>query len=130
MIYTVTSIQRWISSYACLRSITIVYSRASEVRIDNGGKGFNISRALRMLDIPNQALGFLGGKTGERMSEELAALGIPTDFDWISGETRTNVHIVDLQNGRYIKVNQPGPQVQAIEFDRLLRKVQIKSPAG
>ncbi len=111
----------------------IVYDqvlRASEVRLDSGGKGFNISRALRMLDVPNQALGFLGGKTGERMAEELTALGIPADFDWIEGETRTNIHIVDMQSGHYIKVNQPGPAVNAAELDRLVRKVSSKARSG
>jgi len=104
--------------------------RASSVRVDNGGKGFNIARNLAMLDVPCLALGLVGGKTGERLVEELARQGVLTDLDWIAGETRTNVHIVDLKSRRYIKVNQPGPTVLPGDLDELSSKVRARAKSG
>jgi 1-phosphofructokinase family hexose kinase len=130
MIYTVT-LNPALDLELCVPEILFdQVLRASQVRVDNGGKGFNISRALSMLGVPNMALGFLGGKTGERMAIELETLGVQTDVDWIPGETRTNVHIVDLHNGHYIKVNQPGPHVTAVELKKLLVKVRSKARPG
>jgi fructose-1-phosphate kinase PfkB-like protein len=48
--------------------------RADAVRDDLGGKGFNVSRALLALGEPSVALGFVGGLTGRRIAEGLAAL--------------------------------------------------------
>ena len=130
MIYTVT-LNPALDLELCVPEILFdQVMRASQVRIDSGGKGFNISRALSMLGVPSLALGFLGGKTGERMANELETLGVQTDFDWISGETRTNVHIVNLQNGHYIKVNQPGPRVTAVELEKLRIKVRSRARPG
>lgn len=130
MIYTVT-LNPALDLELCVPEIRFDrVLRASQVRVDNGGKGFNISRALSMLGVPNLALGFLGGKTGERMAIELETLGVQTDVDWIRGETRTNIHIVDLQTGHYIKVNQPGPHVTAVDLEKLLVKVSSKARQG
>jgi fructose-1-phosphate kinase PfkB-like protein len=46
--------------------------RASTLRIDYGGKGFNVSRALAALGQESVALGFVGGLTGQRIADGLA----------------------------------------------------------
>ncbi|MGW8249753.1 MAG: 1-phosphofructokinase [Anaerolineales bacterium] len=104
--------------------------RASHVRTDCGGKGFNIARGLTRWGVPCLALGLLGGKTGERLQEELHALGVHTDFLWITGETRTNIAVVTSKPGKYIKVNQPGPPVEPLEMDHLLEKVRKLAVKG
>ena len=130
MIYTVT-LNPALDLELCVPEIAYDrVLRASQVRADCGGKGFNISRALSMLGVPNLALGLVGGKTGERMAEELRALGVKTDFDWIAGETRTNVHIVDEHTRHYIKVNQLGPRVAAAELEKLLERVRNAAQPG
>jgi 1-phosphofructokinase family hexose kinase len=104
--------------------------RASQVRVDSGGKGFNISRALAQWGAPNLALGLVGGKTGERLVEELNRLGVQTDFTWIEGETRTNIGIVTNPPGDYLKVNQPGPTATPGEMERLMRKIESRVTNG
>lgn len=104
--------------------------RAVGVRTDCGGKGFNISRAFKAVGVESMAMGWVGGKTGERLAEELAQLGVRTDLTWVPGETRTNVHILERETGRYIKVNQPGPVVGAAECDRMVDKVTQTARAG
>jgi fructose-1-phosphate kinase PfkB-like protein len=68
--------------------------RATEARVDFGGKGFNVSRLLRGMEAPSTAVGFLGGRAGELLQDGLQSLGIGTDYVRVPGETRTNVSIV------------------------------------
>ena len=103
--------------------------RATEARIDFGGKGFNVSRILIGLGTLNKAVGFLGGRSGELLQDGLQSLGIATDFVWVPGETRTNVSIVTQSNDRYIKVNEKGPQIDAARQAELLQKIdQLAKP--
>lgn len=124
MIYTVTL------NPAVDRELTIneftfdTVLRASEARVDCGGKGFNVSRMLTSLGAKSVALGFAGGKSGELLAEALADLGIVTAFTWIDGETRTNVSIVTEQHDRYLKVNESGPTVSEAAQIALLAQVE------
>ncbi len=76
--------------------------RASESRVDFGGKGFNVSRLLKGMESLSTAVGFLGGRAGELLQDGLQSLGIGTDFVWVSEETRTNVSIVTQSHDHYI----------------------------
>jgi 1-phosphofructokinase family hexose kinase len=104
--------------------------RASRVRADCGGKGFNIARALREVGVSCQAWGLVGGKTGERLAEELEKLGVQAQFTWIAGETRTNIAVVTSPLEQYIKVNQAGPAVTKPELEDLLGKIRGVARAG
>jgi 1-phosphofructokinase len=50
-----------------------------------GGKGINVSRILKRLDIDNTATGFIGGFTGRFIEESLVEEGITTDFVQVAG---------------------------------------------
>ncbi len=96
---------------------------AVKSQVDFGGKGFNVSRLLRSMGMPSTALGFIGGRTGERLRLGLQALDIATDFVSISGETRTNISIVTEKHDHYIKVNEKGPLVDEAKQGELLDKI-------
>ncbi|NPV66876.1 MAG: 1-phosphofructokinase [Anaerolineae bacterium] len=104
--------------------------RATSSAVDAGGKGFNVSRALAALEVPSCALGFVGGSTGQRLAGMLGAMDIATSLVWIAGETRTNVSIVAAEQGRYLKVNEPGPAIRAEEQAALLARVQELTRPG
>jgi 1-phosphofructokinase family hexose kinase len=97
--------------------------RASESRVDFGGKGFNVSRLLMGMEEPSVAVGFLGGNAGELLQKGLQSLGIGTDFVWVDGETRTNVSVVTQSHDHYIKVNERGPLVDTVKQKELLDKI-------
>ncbi|MDK2982349.1 MAG: 1-phosphofructokinase [Chloroflexota bacterium] len=97
--------------------------RASAVKVDFGGKGFNIARMLSALGAECAALGFVGGHTGSVLQAGLEGLGIPTDFVQVREETRTNVSIVNDKDSSYYKVNEAGPLVEEAEVEQLLQKV-------
>jgi 1-phosphofructokinase family hexose kinase len=104
--------------------------RASESRVDFGGKGFNVSRLLKGMDEASTAVGFLGGNAGELLQKGLQSLGIGTDFVWVSEETRTNVSIVTQSHDHYIKVNEKGPRVDEVKQKELLDKIDSLAKPG
>ena len=105
-------------------------ARANSSQIDCGGKGFNVSRMLRNVNVESTAMGFIGGYNGERLKAELNRLGINTQFTEISGETRTNVSIVAADEKRHIKVNESGPEVSEAELASLVSSIKANLKAG
>jgi 1-phosphofructokinase family hexose kinase len=97
--------------------------RASTARLDWGGKGFNVSRALHALGLTSRAIGFTGGTAGAQLAEGLAGLGIPTHLLSIAGETRTSTVVEEESTGRYLKVNEAGPSVTAADCMAILAAV-------
>lgn len=104
--------------------------RASEARVDFGGKGFNVSRLLKGMNEPSIAVGFLGGRAGELLQDGLQSLGIATDFVWVPEETRTNVSIVTQSHDHYIKVNEKGPLIGVTKQKELLNKIDSLAKRG
>jgi 1-phosphofructokinase family hexose kinase len=98
--------------------------RAENSRMDCGGKGFNVSRALSTLGEKSIAMGFVGGKSGERLEAEFRRKGIDADFVKVFGETRTNVSIVTKPPSRYIKVNGSGPTINSEEQQEQIKKIR------
>jgi 1-phosphofructokinase family hexose kinase len=85
--------------------------RARFLRQDIGGKGINVSRALRGLGVESIPIGYLGGATGRAMRDGLAAQGYDARFVEVPGETRQNLTLLDESTGVYTKINEPGPTI-------------------
>ena len=97
--------------------------RASDVLTLAGGKGINIARALKRLDVPVVATGLAGGRTGTRIVEELTAEAILNDFVRIGEESRTSTAVVDPTETSYTEINEWGPKVAPEELEMLLEKL-------
>jgi len=97
--------------------------RASEAFAQAGGKGVNVARALKHLDLPVVATGLAGGRTGTRVVEELTAEGILNDFVRIAEESRTSTIVIDETSGTSTEVYERGPRVSADELSMLLEKI-------
>lgn len=102
-------------------------NRARGVRVDAGGKGINLARVLRRLGVVAVSLGFLAGDTGRLVAELLRREGIPDDFLWVQGETRTNLKLID-DTGAVTEVNEPGPAIVAADLEALVAKLSALSP--
>ena len=85
--------------------------RSSDVLTLAGGKGINVARALKLLDVPVVATGLAGGLTGTRIVEELTAEAILNDFVRIGDESRTSTAVLDPMSGTYTEINEWGPKV-------------------
>lgn len=97
--------------------------RASEGVALAGGKGINVARALRALDVPVLATGLVGGRNGDAIRDGLAHAAIPFDLVEIKSPSRTSTAIVDPTTGTQTEINEHGPAVspeEAHEFERRL----------
>ena len=101
--------------------------RSSDVLTLAGGKGINVARALKRLDMPVVATGLAGGRTGTRIVEELTAEAILNDFVRIAAESRTSTAVVDPTSGAYTEINEWGPEVTAAELQTLSEKLHYLS---
>jgi 1-phosphofructokinase/tagatose 6-phosphate kinase len=97
--------------------------RSSDVLTLAGGKGINVARALKRLDVPVVATGLSGGRTGTRIVEELTAEAILNDFVRIARESRTSTAVVDPTSGTYTEINEWGPEVTPAELEMLTEKL-------
>ncbi|MHB8642075.1 MAG: 1-phosphofructokinase family hexose kinase [Gaiellaceae bacterium] len=92
-----------------------------------GGKGINVARALKALDVPVVATGLAGGRTGTRIVEELTNEAILNDFVRISDESRTSTLVVDPTIGTSTEIYEWGPHVADDELAMLLEKIAYLS---
>ena len=97
--------------------------RSSDVLTVAGGKGINVARALKRLELPVVATGLTGGRTGTRIVEELTSEAILNDFVRIAGESRTSTAVVDPTSGTYTEINEWGPEVTQVELEMLMEKL-------
>ncbi len=86
-------------------------------RLDAGGKGINVSKAISALGGESIACGVLGGKNGRYIRDTLTSMGIQHDFVEVPGETRTNIKIV-TEAGVHTDINEPGSGVTESDFRR------------
>ena len=97
--------------------------RASQALTLAGGKGINMARALKQLQVPVVATGLAGGRTGTRVVEELTSEAILNDFVRISDESRTSTAVVDPTTNTYTEINEWGPHVSEAELQMLFDKL-------
>ena len=127
MIYTVTlnpALDRTLT-VSTLKLNEVI--RAKKVSVDCGGKGFNVSRALKLLGGESTILGFIGGAAGFSLEDGLRSMHLTTDFIRIKGETRTNFVVTEEETAKHIKVNEPGPIISESEQQELI--IQISNLA-
>jgi 1-phosphofructokinase family hexose kinase len=103
--------------------------RASEWLTLAGGKGINIARALKALDVPVVATGLAGGRTGTRVVEELQNEAILNDLVQIADESRTSTVVIDdIPAGTNVtEIYEWGPSVTTEELDILGEKLRYLS---
>lgn len=81
-----------------------------------GGKGINVSRILKRLDIENTATGFIGGFIGRFVKDGLVDEGIATKFVEVSEDTRINVKV---KAGEETEINGAGPHISTEKLEEL-----------
>ena len=130
MIYTVTLNPALDKTLVATGLEPDVINRARIVRRDWGGKGINVSRALRNLGVESVAMGFQGGSTGSQLEDGLRAMGLATDFVRVEGETRINLTIHDEVRGVMVKLNEAGPEIQSRDLAALISLVEARVASG
>ncbi|OIK07231.1 1-phosphofructokinase [Streptomyces monashensis] len=100
--------------------------RATGERMDPGGKGVNVSRAVAAAGQRTVAVLPLGGAPGALIAELLDAQGIEVAPVPVAGATRSNIALVE-SDGVLTKINAPGPVLSPSEQELLLDTVRDQS---
>lgn len=119
MIVTLTvnpSVDRTIEVDALVRGAVI---RARASRVDPGGKGVNISRALAANAIKTVAVLPSGGAEGDQLAALLSAESIEPVLVPVRGAVRANISVVE-PDGTVTKLNEPGPALDSNELDAIV----------
>ena len=120
MIYTVT-LNPALDKTATVENLRLdSVNRISELRVDPGGKGINVSKVVRELGAKTVAIALLGGHTGTMLRTMLVELGIECKVLEVEGETRTNLKIKDPALKTNTDINEPGPEVTDEQLRRML----------
>ncbi|MFO0707935.1 MAG: 1-phosphofructokinase [Nitrospira sp.] len=90
-----------------------------------GGKGIDVSRAIRHLGGESMALGFIGGRRGQFMVELLKKEGVTCYFTPIAGETRRNIIITTQKARTQTMLNSRGPVVTKTEWTAFLTHLKL-----
>ena len=93
-----------------------------------GGKGVNVSRILKELEMDNVALGFAAGENGALLEGALQKMGITTQFVPLrEGQTRINVKIYGDTETQF---NAPGAAVSPDDMMELTALLAPLNPTG
>jgi 1-phosphofructokinase len=109
MIYTLTLNPAWDLTYLT-GALTFGLNRAKNCVGKAGGKGVNVSRAIRQSGGDCGTLAVLAGETGQTIAGALAAEGMSPVIFSTDGETRTNISAIG-EDGTSLEINGPGASV-------------------
>ncbi|MFD3542804.1 1-phosphofructokinase [Streptomyces sp. NPDC058662] len=100
--------------------------RAAGDRVDPGGKGVNVSRAVAAAGVRTTAVLPLGGLPGTVLAELLGTERVDVTAVSIAGQTRSNISLAE-PDGTLTKINAPGPELSPEESALLLETVRTCS---
>jgi 1-phosphofructokinase len=96
--------------------------RVMTARIDPGGKGVNVSRALVANGVPTRAVVPVAGFEGSQLVALLAREGVEVAAVPVLGHMRSNITIAE-SNGTVTKLNEPGATLSADDLEALAEQV-------
>jgi 1-phosphofructokinase family hexose kinase len=97
--------------------------RAIEVCKSPGGKGINVSRALRAMGTDSIAVAMIGGHVGEEVLDLLHAEGLILQIAKIKNDTRTNVIVLGRRDNKELVIRAAGPAVEETETNHVTNLV-------
>ncbi len=119
MIYTLTLNPALDKTVALPAFAVDQVNRVTSVRLDPGGKGINVSKMIAGLGGASLAIAALGGSAGQQWKQLAEGCGFPVKEISASGETRTNLKIVDPVNHTNTDINEPGAAIDDNELEEL-----------
>ncbi|WP_096785199.1 1-phosphofructokinase family hexose kinase [Rhodobacter sp. CZR27] len=104
--------------------------RCTEPRVDPGGGGLNVSRAIRILGGQSTAFVALGGNLGGRLAALVAAAGIEMVAFAGPGETRESLTVTETSTGQQFRFMLPGAPWSRTRVEAALARIDRAVPEG
>lgn len=102
--------------------------RVTAARLDPGGKGVNVARALLANGVPTLAVVPVAGVEGDQLVTLLEHEGVDVELVPVLGHTRSNITIAEA-DGTVTKLNEPGACLGADDLEALAGKVLAAAAA-
>ncbi len=104
--------------------------RSVDVKVEPGGGGINVSRALHKLGGNSQAVYLSGGFTGKQFEKLLGEENIDSVALPIGGDTRENFIVVDAKSNQQYRFGMEGPAVTESEWQQTLDYISKQDAMG
>lgn len=104
--------------------------RCDTPRLDPGGGGINVTRALAELGGDSVALVAVGGGMGVVLAKLLAATGLPVRIIEAPGETRQSIAVIETGTGKQFRFIFPGPMWSEADIARAETEIAEAIPRG
>jgi 1-phosphofructokinase family hexose kinase len=101
---------------------------ARKVLTSVGGKGLDVSVALRHLGVETCGLAFVAGETGRILADLLDDYGVLPELVWVGGETRTCYVIAESMPGRVSHIKYGELQISRQHQSQFLSAFQMHLP--
>lgn len=96
-------------------------TRTSDIEKHAGGKGIHVGYVLKELGAAPVHSGFVGGKLGEFIEEDLEKMGQKTRFVKVKGDTRNCIAI--LHEGKQTEILEVGPTISIDEKEEFINNL-------
>lgn len=127
MIYTLT-LNPSIDYVMSVENLTLgSVNRSDHEALYPGGKGINVSRILKRINQPTQALGFIAGFSGNYILDYLQEEGVGAAFIPVQGNSRINVKIKGQEES---EINGKGPVIQEGDLNKLFEMIDQLDPSA
>lgn len=104
--------------------------RCEPARLDPGGGGINVSRAVRILGGHSRTFVVLGGHNGEHMAKLMTDAGLDLIVHPGRGETRSSLSVIDKRTGDQFRFMLPGPEWTALDIAAARASITAAAEAG
>ena len=98
--------------------------RCSEMKVEAGGGGINISKAVKILGGETMAILPSGGINGKQICGILENSGIPFRAIGIDGDTRENFVVRELSTNKQFRFVMPGPALESKDLDQCISIIE------
>ncbi|HSF46443.1 MAG TPA: 1-phosphofructokinase family hexose kinase [Chitinophagaceae bacterium] len=98
--------------------------RCATPKLDPGGGGVNVARAIHKLGGEALAVFPSGGYTGKHFNVLLQEENIPCHVVESKNETRENIIVVDESSGKQYRFGMPGTELRASEWQECLDAIE------
>ena len=127
MIYTVT-FNPSLDYYVKVNNLRSgIVNRTVSEYISVGGKGLNVSLALKELGDSSFAFGFVAGFTGRTIDDKITRMGLEHEFIEVEGQSRINVKIKSTTE---TDINGTGADVRESDVEILTEKLKAVLKSG
>ena len=99
--------------------------RCAAPRLDPGGGGINVSRAIKELGGESHAFVAVGGHTGAQLCELLDHSGLAIEYWPLIEETRISLTVIEDRTALPYRLVLPGPMISPLEADAILERLAI-----